>query len=270
MPFNLKSLRQHLANVSFARRALPDDVAARQKLLEESVYDNAQERLQNEEEMLKKLGLDTGVLRRSDLQRWMFEWHTQLQERLKEEIRNIEILEREKSDIWTHLSPYLSLVKPERLSLITIFEIMRLQSSGGVSEGMKTTRALIAVGKAVENEYKAQVCKKNNISFPTIGRVGDNGYFSNLGYNSLLERRIVAARHMTDGEAWTATWTQGTRAKVGSILVECLMDVAKVTRSAVHKVTKEVMYVSFPVVSSSSHNRLQHRNSTCFSPYIRA
>lgn len=225
----------------FARRVLPEDVIARQRLLEESVYDNAKERQKHETEMLEQLGLETANLRQPDLRRWMWDWHTRLQERLKEEIKNIEILERNKSDLWVQLFPYLSLVKPERLSLITIFEIMRLQGSGGVSEGMKTTRALITVGKAVESEYKTQICKKNNISLPTIGRVGDNGYFSNLGYNSLLERRIVAARHMSDGEAWTAAWTQATRAKVGSILVECLMDVAKVTRSATHKVTGEIM-----------------------------
>lgn len=219
---------------------LPEDVAARQKLLEDTVYETAMDRLKHESDVFEQLGLDTGHMRQPDLRRWMWDWHTKLQERLQEEIKNIELIENKKEDR-LQLSPYLSLVKPERLSLITIFEIMRLQGSGGVSEGMKTTRALIAVGKAVENEYKAQICKKNNIILPSIGRLGDNGYFSNLGYNSLLERRIVAARHMSDGEAWTATWTQATRAKIGGILVECLMDVAKVTRSATHKVTNEIL-----------------------------
>ena len=60
----------------------------------------------------------------------------------------------------------MSLVKPEKLSLITILELMHLQGSGGVAEGMKTARALLAVGKAVEIEYKAEMCKKNIISVP--------------------------------------------------------------------------------------------------------
>ncbi|KAJ4001173.1 DNA/RNA polymerase [Lentinula boryana] len=253
VPFNLSNLRRHLSRVCFARRVLPEDVAARQKLLEDTVYETAMDRLKHESDMFEQLGLDTGHLRQPDLRRWMWDWHTKLQDRLNEEIQNIKLIEDKKEDR-LQLSPYLSLVKPERLSLITIFEIMRLQGSGGVSEGMKTTRALIAVGKAVENEYKAQICKKNNIDLPTIGRVGNNGYFSNLGYNSLLERRIVAARHMSDGEAWTAAWTQATRAKIGGILVECLMDVAKVTRSATHKVTNEVL----TEVQPAFHHTYEH------------
>ncbi|KAJ3929955.1 MAG: DNA/RNA polymerase [Lentinula lateritia] len=257
VPFNLSNLRRHLSRVCFARRVLPEDVAARQKLLEDTVYETAMDRLKHESDVFEQLGLDTGHMRQPDLRRWMWDWHTKLQERLQEEIKNIELIENKKEDR-LQLSPYLSLVKPERLSLITIFEIMRLQGSGGVSEGMKTTRALIAVGKAVENEYKAQICKKNNIILPSIGRLGDNGYFSNLGYNSLLERRIVAARHMSDGEAWTATWTQATRAKIGGILVECLMDVAKVTRSATHKVTNEILTEVQPAFHHSyEHSRGQ-------------
>ncbi|KAF8119543.1 hypothetical protein EV363DRAFT_1197176, partial [Boletus edulis] len=43
IPFNLDNLRKHLAQVTLARRVLPEDVAARQKLLEVSVYDVAVE-----------------------------------------------------------------------------------------------------------------------------------------------------------------------------------------------------------------------------------
>ncbi|KAF9078309.1 hypothetical protein BDP27DRAFT_1378803 [Rhodocollybia butyracea] len=239
VPFNLSNLRKHLTRVSLARRVLPEDVAARQKLLEDSVYDTAVERLKHESDVFAQLGLDTVHVRQPDLRRWMWEWHINLQERLTEEIKNIELIENN-SNTQTPLSPYLSLVKPER--------------SGGVSEGMKTTRALIQVGKAVENEYKLQICKRNNISLPTIGRVGDNGYFSNFGYTSLLERRITAARIMSDGEAWTANWTQATRAKIGGILVECLMDVAKVTRSGIDKNTNETI----TEVQPAFHHTYEH------------
>ncbi|KAF8141815.1 hypothetical protein EV363DRAFT_1467981 [Boletus edulis] len=43
IPFNLDNLRKHLAQVTLACRVLPEDVAARQKLLEASVYDVAVE-----------------------------------------------------------------------------------------------------------------------------------------------------------------------------------------------------------------------------------
>ncbi|PFH50361.1 hypothetical protein AMATHDRAFT_4013 [Amanita thiersii Skay4041] len=238
IPFNLDNLRRHLAEVNLARRVLPEDVSARQKLLEESVYDVAVERMKHQADLFAELGLGDNALLQADLQRWMWEWHTKLKARLGDVIRNImEIENTKRMHAVNLLAPYLLLVNAERLSLITILEIMRLQGSGGVYDGMKTTRALIAVGKAVEIEYKAQMCRKSKIQIPISPRFGDTGYFSKMGYRCLQERRVAAAMHVTDGEAWTSDWTQAVRSKIGGILVECLMDVATVTRTAVSKKT---------------------------------
>ncbi|TFK37584.1 hypothetical protein BDQ12DRAFT_607612 [Crucibulum laeve] len=249
IPFNLDNLRRHLADVTLARRVLPEDVAARQKLLEESVYDVAVERLKHQADMFAELGLGSGSLRQPDLQKWMWSWHLKLKDRLEKEIRNIAHTESTKRQAANRehqlLSPYLSLVKAERLSLLTILEVMRLHGAGGIADGMKTTRALIAVGKAVEIEYKAQMCRQNNIPIPASSRMGEN-FFSNMGYRNLQERRVAAAKHMIDGEAWTASWSQSVRSKVGGILVECLMDVATVERTAIDKRTKETVSETQP------------------------
>lgn len=52
-----------------------------------------------------------------------------------------------------------------------------------------------------------------------------------MGYRSLQERRIAAARLMDEGEAWVAPWSQSLRAQIGGVLVDCLMEVATVKRS---------------------------------------
>jgi DNA-directed RNA polymerase len=141
-----------------------------------------------------------------------------------------------------HMGPFLSLVKPEKLSLITILEIMHLQGSGGVSDGMKTARALLTVGRAVENEYKAEMCKRNHIAIPSHARPSEfTGYFTGLGYKDLHARRMTAAKYMEDSEEWTSEWTQVLRVRVGSILVDCLMDSATIERTAVDKRTNEEM-----------------------------
>lgn len=137
------------------------------------------------------------------------------------------------------LGPFLSLVKPDKLSLITILEVMHLQGTGGVADGMKTARGLVGVGRAVELEYKAQMCKKNNISMPSTARVGESGFFSRYSYHDLHARRVTARKYMEDAEEWTSDWTQGLRVRVGSFLVDRLMDVAKVVRTGVHKRTGE-------------------------------
>ncbi|OAX44242.1 DNA/RNA polymerase [Rhizopogon vinicolor AM-OR11-026] len=242
VPFNLSNLRKHLAQVTLARRVLPEDLASRQKLLEESVYDVAVERLRHEAKVFDDLGLGGRELQRADLQKWMWDWHQKLKTRLEAEIKEIIAAEAKIASNKTvpRMGPFLSLVKPEKLSLITILEIMRLQGSGGVTDGMKTARALLTVGRAVENEYKAEMCKRNNIAIPSHARPGEfTGYFTGLGYRDLHARRVTAAKYMEDSEEWTSEWTQLLRVRVGSILVDCLMDTATIERTAVDKRTNE-------------------------------
>ena len=108
---------------------------------------------------------------------------------------------------------------------------------------MKTARALLSVGRAVESEYKAEMCKKNNISVPTSvpARPGEQNIFTSLGYRDLHARRVAARKYMEDAEEWTTEWTQLVRVKVGSFLVDCLMDVATVQRSIKDDRTGEIM-----------------------------
>ena len=89
VPFNLSNLRKHLAQVALARRVLPEDVASRQKLLEDSVYDVAVERWKHQEEVFENMGFGNSGLKNADLQAWMWDWHQKLRERLREEIREV-------------------------------------------------------------------------------------------------------------------------------------------------------------------------------------
>ena len=242
IPFNLESLRSHLADVLEARKILDKDLNARQKHLESSVYELAVEQLEHRAKVFEEKGLNQTQLSDTDLQAWMWEWHKKLVKRLELEIARIH--KSSKQDVKS-IAPYMTLIKPEKLSLLAILEIMRLQGSGGIDTGMKTTRALLAVGKAVENEHKAQMCKAHDIPVPEFGSWSANSYFSSMGYQHLHQRRVAAARSLEDGEAWSATWSQTTRSRVGAILVECLMDVAQVQRTMSVPGTNELMCVLF-------------------------
>ena len=89
IPFNLDILRKHLAHVSLARRVLSEDLAARQKLLEDSVFDVAVQRMRRQAEVLKDLGLGDSILKKQDLQLWMWQWHQLLQDRLRDDIAQL-------------------------------------------------------------------------------------------------------------------------------------------------------------------------------------
>jgi DNA-directed RNA polymerase len=245
-------------------------LAARQKLVEDSVYDVAVQRMRRQAELFKELGLGDSVLKQPDLQLWMWQWHQLLQARLKEDIA---LLIKGEAGQFTHflprylvqplpteptpgkrrrpLAPFLVLIKPEKLSLIAILEIMRLQGSGGIADGMKLARGLVSVGKAVELEYKAQMCKKNNISIPSTTRAGESSFFSRYSYRDLHARRVTARKYMEDSEEWTSDWTQVLRVHVGSFLVDRLMDVAKVIRTGTNKRTGELVEEEQPAFTHS-------------------
>lgn len=235
---------------------------ARQKHLERSAYDVALGRLQQQAETLDALGIHNPALNRNTLQKWMWEWHIALRKKIETEIQSITEVEKDsglgpgtsttKTTTKTatkkrngSLLPFLLMVKAERLSLITILEIMRLQGTSGLSDGMKTTRALVSVGKAVEMEYKAQMCKKNRVYVPKDRDLTRGDFYSLIGYKHMQERRAAVEKDVSDSEEWSASWSQTLRSKIGGILVDCLMEVAEVERTAVHRRTGETVYVFF-------------------------
>lgn len=154
------------------------------------------------------------------------------------------------------IEPFLRLLKPDKMALITIVELLRLCGGGGVSDGMKATRAILHIGKAVENEYHAQVLKESHpnkeferemeriaeggMSAGAEGEEGGSGRAKSQEQTlDIFWRREMAKREKDGDSTWRPAWSQGIRAKVGSILITALMEVAKVDRTVRHPATGE-------------------------------
>jgi len=258
------------------RRILADDSLVRQRQLERSAYEVALERLQQQTEKCDSIGVMNPALKDSSLQTWMWTWHQKLRNRIEQEIDRIiqgqkmnlpretdkDLLKIRENKNRSQLKAFLLLMKPERLSLITILEIMRLQGSGGLTDGMKTTRAVVSVGKAVEAEYRAQAGKRHQASKDRLSAgvsekwaqdemlLGllsaaapsmDHSIYSEVLYNTMRERRMTAARRLKGVDGWDSGWPQVIRAQIGGILVDCLMEVAEVERTAIDKKTGETV-----------------------------
>lgn len=219
---------------------------ARQRLLEESSYDAARQLYIHEMDELQKAGKDKERGMSSGfLQSLMYDWMKLLETKLLDDA-----LGTGKNSAWgkeSDIEPFLRLLSPDKMALITIVEMLRLGGSGGVSDGVKAARGILHLGKAIENEYHAELLKGagTNKAFEremervatAFGIDRDNGGPESPSWNqektlSIMWRRQLAKREKEGDNSWRPAWSQGIRAKVGSILVTALMEVAKVQRSA--------------------------------------
>jgi DNA-directed RNA polymerase, mitochondrial len=70
--------RKHLGQLILTHCVLPEDIFTRQKLLEDSVYEVATEKLKCQAEIFEELGIGDNCLNNSHLQCWMWDWHQKL------------------------------------------------------------------------------------------------------------------------------------------------------------------------------------------------
>ncbi|KZT54741.1 DNA/RNA polymerase [Calocera cornea HHB12733] len=226
------SLRRYLQQVSLGRTSLHDDPTARQRLMEESAYLVAAQRWRHEAEELSARSVPGWNLQKMKLKKWMWEWYQAMSERVENEIPTLEEQERNKTSRRTGadfyvpdgIAPFLRLLSVEKIVTMTITELLRYSS--GAEGGVRTTRAAITLGRAIELEHDAE---RNMLA--RFGQPAPVVTTSEGGLQELAALR-QAARDETEKENGDhpPKWTQAVRARVGSFLLDALMDVAKITR----------------------------------------
>ncbi|CAE6464323.1 unnamed protein product [Rhizoctonia solani] len=257
LPYNLQSLRKNLETVQSSPDAA---VWARQLELETSAYDTTIERLQREMEELEKLELGAATrLKNPTLQTWMYQWLQATEVQLEANIKALAIKEQStkpstSNPIDAPLTPFLRLLDTPKLAMITILELMRLHGTGGISEGMKTSRALVAVGRAIETECLAVWSKKRGVKLEDVASAPRSlktkkgkkpkvlldvaktkGSATDVGLNEAEQPTEVPIEAespiVTNMDSSMPEWTQVVRVRVGSFLVDALMASAMVERN---------------------------------------
>ncbi|GAA6052924.1 hypothetical protein JCM3770_006736 [Rhodotorula araucariae] len=257
---SLQTLRTNLLTLTMPNSGAALSRTQRQRLLEESSYDAARQLYIHEMEELAKVGKDKERgLQSNWLQSLMFDWLQQFERTLYEQS-----CETGKQSPWgkdSDIEPFMRLLSPDKMALITIVELMRLCGSEGVSGGMKAARAILSVGRAIETEYHAEALKEgysNKQLQQEIDRISEQGAIgpdgrlqSRSAEESLgiLWRRELSKREKEGDTTWRPAWTQAIRAKVGSLLVTALMDIAKVERSVKVPETGEILTEVQPAFS---------------------
>lgn len=210
----------------------------RQRALELRATDAAKERWKHDFEEAKARG-DISIQKSLNAKLW--EWYTDMLPLVKEEI----IKHKDKlGNKNTDFAPYLKLVNSEKMCVITILELLKLNSTGGIMEGMRTARAVISVGKAVEMEFRSeQLLKTESRIFKEVNK-------KSVEFRKYIRNAKNAFRSMKI-EKSKVVWPQAVRAKIGSILISKLIRVARVRVEGTDPVTKETVVGKAPAFSHS-------------------
>ncbi|EIW68704.1 hypothetical protein TREMEDRAFT_69156 [Tremella mesenterica DSM 1558] len=265
--FTVESLRKTLSAISS-----PSVPYNRQLDLERASLEGARAELAHSaQKMLEQRNTsitDAQMLQRERLQSWMHGWLGELTERLRQSIK---VLATKDEGVTPHqrdvlptsfkaagmqnqyLLLYLTVLPPEKLALITILEVMRMSGSGGIVDGMKALRGIMAVGKAVETEYRAETIKSvGGVDSPLwLKTIDPQTQKPSRQLISQVWNQVGQSRHRpnkstsqdlkdTGLEAvWTPAWSPLVHASLGGFLVDALLSTAKVVREATDPDTGE-------------------------------
>ena len=219
----------------------------RQQILEVRATDAAKERWKHDFEEAKARG-DLSIQKSLNSKLW--KWYNDMLPLLKEEIQDCKENLSKKSIDSKHslnrsdFAPYLTLVDPEKMCVITILEILKLNSTGGISEGMRTARAVISVGKAIEMEFRSeQLLKNESYLLKDINKKSNE-------FKQYVRNAKKSLRSLKLDES-KVIWPQAIRAKVGSILISMLLKVARVPVEGKNPLNEEKVFGDAPAFSHS-------------------
>ena len=215
----------------------------RQQSLEVRATDAAKERWRHDFEEAKARG-DIAIKKSLNAKLW--NWYSDMLPLLKKEVLKCkrEMLAARGPSKKFDYAPYLALVNPEKMCVITILELLKLNSTGGIAEGMRTARAVISVGKSIEMEFRSeQLLKNESYMLKDINKKSKE--FKKYIRNA---KKSLRSLHLDEAKV---IWPQSIRAKVGSVLISLLINVAKVPVEGTDPITNQKVYGEAPAFSHS-------------------
>ncbi|PWN33314.1 DNA/RNA polymerase [Meira miltonrushii] len=239
LSFNLRVLKDNLTVVEQAKQRSRDPYE-RQKWLEFSAMEAAEKRFDHANENLERLGLQAASsMQGKRLQQWMWEWYNKLvkalttdMERIRKIVQTAErFTDGSRPRMEAEIYPFLALVPVKRLAIVTILELIRTQ--GMAVNGIKTAMALVNIGKQIEAEtYAAQLQKSSDFSkAKDIHALFKRNGITDQRTRDKLREMIQKEKQSSETVA-LPDWTSPIRIRAAAYLVEKLMEVAKVKRTA--------------------------------------
>jgi DNA-directed RNA polymerase len=162
------------------------------------------------------------------LQSLMWSWHQKLYPMIVEE------QQRARSPVGPTdiliCGIFLLLLDAEKLSMLTIQQLLRLSMDRDMENDISVMHAAIEIGSAIEMEYYTeQLCKRKNDLIKTR-RLNLQALYSSGQLFDVHTRKIQAKLLEEEKEEgnWLARWPKHIRIKLGSLLISMLLRVAKI------------------------------------------
>lgn len=196
----------------------------RQRELESKGVDAAREKWKHEFEDMQSRG---ALPINKNLNVQLYQWYLDMLPLVEEEEKlcaallnneiDISLSGEEKTQMKNRsfYAPYLVLIPPKKLTVITILEMLKLNSTGGIVDGMRTARAVISIGRAIELEYRSQAL------------ISSEKKFKATRSSNHWRRLLRSKKKLSDSQE--SEWEVSVHAKLGSVLASFLLHVSKIT-----------------------------------------
>lgn len=230
-------LQEQLGALRDPKKALSMDPFELQLGLEQQGYEMALQRLMHDKEQSLERGDTLNAMNLSSLKKTMWNWHQKLVPLIEEEILRCDAATVREVERRSY-GPFLKLLPKEKLGMIAILELLRLHNTSGGGDGMKATRAIIDVGKAVEMEYHAIHMKKSADKTHSRNQDPQALFGSTKLFN--MKVRDMQSKSIQNPVAnevyddlinngnWVPVWPSTIRAKVGSVLASLVIEAARI------------------------------------------
>ncbi|KAI5953595.1 RPO41 [Candida jiufengensis] len=117
-----------------------------------------------------------------------------------------------------YYAPFLIKVDAEKAAVVAILELLKLNASGGVVGGMRAAKAISSVGRAIELEYRTTCMAQQENKVSSI----------NKKIPASQQMRKIIRKTIDNLDENGPDWDNGTRSRIGGVLVSFIMAVAKV------------------------------------------
>ncbi|KAG7935766.1 hypothetical protein KL934_002325 [Ogataea polymorpha] len=129
--------------------------------------------------------------------------------------------------------PYLTLLKPSKSAITTILEVIKTCVSSDLAHGAPVSKVVMAIGRAMELEFKAQRLLAADIdvnkNFRAIRKTPEFKKFVRGTKASQLIREAEKRAESSAGQSIAfVSWDTDSRCRVGSVMLSLLLQVAKV------------------------------------------